>query len=155
MDGAPRGFYIFRNGFIAILGLMHFSASASPISVQQIGVDRFGKFLAHEVSEEISVNPALRVGEETEDGWKLVILTSGGDEATFFSVVLVRKRFEEIFDQYVFAFNGICAAQRLRFCAREIVANVQEPIAQFETDWRDLSEPDAEGGRTGDAVTGG
>jgi len=134
---------------------VHFSASSAPISIQQIGVDRVGKFLAREVSEEISVNPALRVGGDAEEGWKLVILTSESDEATFYSVVLVRKRFEEIFDQYVFAFNGICAVERLRYCAREIVGNIREPIAQFETDWRDLSQPDDEVGPAGDAATGG
>jgi len=133
---------------------MHFSTSAAPISVQQIGVDRFGKFLAHEVSKEVSINPELGLAEETDDGWKIILLTTGGESATFFSVVLVRKRFEEIFDQYVIAFNGVCAADKLQSCAREIVANVQEPISQFENDWHDLTEPGNGVGPTDGAATG-
>ena len=131
-------------GLFASLAIPWSPASSSPISVQHIGAGELGKFLAHHLNEEIGANPELHLSDNADEGWKVVLLTSEGEGATFYSVVLVRKQFDQVFDQYVFAFQGVCSAERLQACAREIVEKVEEPIAQFETDWRDLSQPDAE-----------
>lgn len=115
---------------------------ANPISVEYLGGDRIGTFLAHEVTEEIAGSAALSVGQADEDGWKLVLLTTESGRVAFYSVILVRKRFAEVFDQYVVAFNGFCSATRLRYCAREIVGRVKDPIDQFERNWRELTLPE-------------
>lgn len=122
--------------------LLHAPASAEKVSIEHSGLDHVGKFLAHEVTEEIARSPILQVGEPDEDGWKLVLLTLAADDASIYSVVLVRKNFDSIFDQYVLAFNGICAIARLEHCAREIVDRVREPISQFDSNWREFSEPE-------------
>jgi hypothetical protein len=150
-----KGFCLVGLGLIGALGIARAPASSAPISLQHIGANKVGKFLAHEVTEEISANQVLRLGQDADDGWKLVLLTSDAENATFYSVVLVRKQFDDVFDQYVFAFQGMCAAEQLRSCARDIVGRVQEPIAQFESDWRDLSEAPPEPERKGEAATSG
>lgn len=153
MNRLSRGVCLLGLGLIASLAIPRSPASSSPISVQHIGISQIGKFLAHHLTEEIAANPALHLTDDAEEGWKVVLLTSEGEGATFYSVVLVRKQFDQVFDQYVFAFQGVCAVAALQNCAREIVAKVEEPIAQFETDWRDLSEPDAEAARQSEAAT--
>lgn len=145
MNRLSRGVCLLGLGLIASLAIPWSPASSSPISVQHIGGGNVGKFLAHHLTEEIAVNPALNLSDDAEEGWKVVLLTSEVEDAAFYSVVLVRKQFDQVFDQYVFAFQGVCSVERLQNCAREIVAKAEEPIAQFETNWRDLSEPDAEG----------
>lgn len=140
-------------GLFASLAIPWSPASSSPISVQHIGAGQIGRFLTHHLNEEIGANPELHLSDDADEGWKVVLLTSEGEGSTFYSAVLVRKQFDQVFDQYVFAFQGVCAVARLQNCAREIVAKLKEPIAQFETDWRDLSEPDAEAVGQSQAVT--
>lgn len=140
-------------GLFASLAIPWSPASSSPISVQQIGSGQLGKFLAHHLNEEIGANSDLHLSDNADEGWKVVLLTSEGGGSTFYSAVLVRKQFDQVFDQYVFAFQGVCALTRLENCAREIVAKVKEPITQFETDWRDLSEPDEEAEGQNQAAT--
>jgi hypothetical protein len=129
-------------GLIAAIGIARVPASSAPVSLQHIGDSKAGTSLASAVTEEISATQILRVGQDADEGWKLVLLTSNAeaDGTTFYSVVLVRKQFDDVFDQYVFAFQGRCAAEQLQTCARDIVGRVQEPIAQFESNWRDLSQ---------------
>lgn len=155
MNRRLAGICLLGLGLIASLGISRFPASSAPISVQHVGTSPIGKFLTHEVTKEIAANQELHVGGDAEDGWKIVLLTSDGQGTTFYSVVLVRKQFEAVFDQYVFSFQGICPAERLQLCAREIVGKVREPISQFEADWEEMSTPDADGGRQRDASTTG
>ncbi|MEO0056681.1 MAG: hypothetical protein RIT17_111, partial [Pseudomonadota bacterium] len=114
-------------GLIAAIGIARVPVSSAPVSLQHIGDSKAGTSLAGAVSEEISGNQILRVGQDADEGWKLVLLTSNteGDAeiegATFYSVILVRKQFDDVFDQYVFAFQGRCAAEQLQTCARDIV----------------------------------
>jgi hypothetical protein len=152
---SSKAFCLFGLGLVAALGIAHRPASSAPISLEHIGANKVGKFLAHEVSEEISTTDMLRVGQDADDGWKLVLLTLDVEGATFYSVVLVRKQFDDVFDQYVFAFHGTCAVEQLRSCARDIVGRVQEPIVQFESDWRDMSGAPLEPGRPQEAATSG
>jgi hypothetical protein len=141
-----KGIGLVAVGLIAAIGIARVPAYSAPVSLQHIGDSKAGTSLAGAVSEEISTNQILRVGQDADEGWKLVLLTSNaeGDAevhgATFYSVILVRKQFDDVFDQYVFAFQGRCAAEQLQTCARDIVGRVQEPIAQFESNWRDLSQ---------------
>jgi hypothetical protein len=116
--------------------------SASPVSVEHIGADRIGRILSHEVAEEIAGSAFLSIAAADADGWKLVLLTTEKGRGAFYSVVLVRKRFEDVFDQYVIAFNGTCDAAKLSSCAREIVERVRDPIDRFEQNWRELSLPE-------------
>ncbi len=68
-------------------------------------------------------------------------MTMASDNATSYSVVLVRKRFDEVFDQFVVAFNGNCPLANLGLCAQEIVEHVRDPISQFESNWREPAAP--------------
>jgi hypothetical protein len=120
--------------------------SASPVSVEHVGADRIGRVLSHEVAEEIASSAFLSIAAADADGWKLVLLTMENGRSAFYSVVLVRKRFEDVFDQYVIAFNGTCDAAKLRYCAREIVEQVRDPIDRFEQNWRELSLPEEKDG---------
>jgi hypothetical protein len=147
VDRVSKGFCVLALGLMASLGFAYFPASSAPISVEHIGTNKIGKFLASEVTEQISASQSLRVGEDAADGWKLVLLTSDGEGATFYSVVVVRKQAEQVFDQYVLVFHGICAVDRLEHCAGEIVRKAQEPITQFEAEWREMSGPDTKVGR--------
>ena len=132
---------VFMAALICACTVIPARGSASPVSVEYVGTDRIGRFLAHELTEEIAGSPALSVGKADAEGWKLVLLTTGNGRSAFYSVVLVRKRFEDVFDQYVIAFNGICSAASLNSCAREILAQVSDPIDRFERNWRELSLP--------------
>lgn len=134
--------FLWSLGVVGFL-FLHAPVSAEKVSIEHYGLDRVGKFLAHEVTEEIARSPILQVSEQNEDGWKLVLLTLEADDASIYSVVLVRKNFDTIFDQYVLAFNGVCAIGRLGHCAREIVDKVQEPINQFDSNWREFAEPES------------
>lgn len=153
MNRLSKGICLLGLGLIASLAIPQSPASSSPISVQHMGASQVGKFLAHHLTEEIAANPVLHLTDDAEEGWKVVLLTSEGEGATFYSVVLVRKQFDQVFDQYVSAFQGVCAVTRLQNCAREIVAKVEEPIAQFETDWPELSALDAEAEVQSEAAT--
>jgi len=125
------------------LALARFPASRAPLSVQHVEVSRIGRFLAHELTREISASDRLRASEDADDGWKIILLTSDSGNTTFYSAILVRKQFDEVFDQYVFATQGACPSDSLGPCARDIIQRVQEPIVQFQSDWKDHSEPGA------------
>jgi hypothetical protein len=156
MGRLPIGLCIVALGLLASLALARIPASSeAPLSVQHVEVSRLGRFLAHEVTEEISASRGLRVSEDGEDGWKLVLLTSDRDEITFYSAILIRKQFDDVFDQYVIAFQGTCAVVALQSCARDIVQRVQEPIAEFESSWEELSEPANEAENRGAAASVG
>lgn len=137
MGRITKGLVVLGLGLFAGLAIARSQAASAPISVQHIGTSQTGRFLEHEVKQAIAASSTLGMGEEADEGWKLILLTSEKEGAAFYSVVLVRKQFEEVFDQYVVAFHGICTVEQLPDCAREIVGKVEEPAVQFETNWRD------------------
>jgi hypothetical protein len=154
-----KGIGLVAVGLIAAIGIARVPASSAPVSLQHIGANKVGSSLADAVTGEISATRVLRVGQDAEEGWKIVLLTSNAngdaeaEAATFYSVILVRKQFDDVFDQYVFAFQGRCAADQLQPCARDIIGQVQEPITQFESDWRDLSQAPSEPASEREQVT--
>ncbi|MDC8755960.1 hypothetical protein OIK40_15035 [Erythrobacter sp. sf7] len=127
-------------GAAAGLAFARFPASSAPLSIQHAEVSRIGKLLADEVTREVSASHLLRASEDADDGWKIILLTSDKDEFTFYSAILIRKQFDDVFDQYVFAFQGTCRVDALNFCARDIVGKVEGPIMQFQNDWKEFSE---------------
>lgn len=118
------------------------TALAEPVSVAHSGSDALGKRLAVELTQEVMRHPDLTATAETDRGWKIVLVTIANDGATTFSVSLVNKAPEALFDYYVTSFVGVCGAQRLESCAGEIVAKVLEPIDAYERNWREFAEAD-------------
>lgn len=137
MGVITKGLVCLGIGLIAFLTFSRSHAASAPISVEHTGTSQVGRFLAHEVKQTIAASQTLGLGDEADEGWELILITSEKESATFYSVVLVRKQFEDVFDQYVIAFHGTCTAEQLQQCAREIVNKVEEPAVQFEANWRD------------------
>jgi hypothetical protein len=139
------------------MGLLGGSASVptvaedaiAKISVEYSGSDRIGNLLVYELRNEIDRSPALVVGDDGDDGWKIVVLTmEGPDSSTIYSTTLVRKNFDRAFDYFLITDIGVCQAETLPRCARDIVAGIEGPVIDYDTNWQESeATAAAQGGR--------
>jgi hypothetical protein len=129
-------------GLIVSFGLQQSPSSASLVSVQNASADGAGENIVQEVGKEISKSSSLKFGQNEDKGWKIIILSSDFQSFYVYSAILIRKKFDSLFDEYVFSFSGKCDIDSSNYCAKEIVHKIQEPIDQFRRDWKEFSSPD-------------
>jgi hypothetical protein len=67
----------------------------------------------------------------------LLTIDGAGEAAgsTIYSVTLVRKNFDREFDSYVTGGLGLCRGSELPGCARDIVTDIEGPMADYRLDW--------------------
>ena len=108
---------------------------AEPVSITHSGGDPVGTKLALELIQEVIRHPDLSAVGEIDSGWKVVLLTVESDGSTTFSVSLVKKAPDQIFDFFVTSFVGVCGLQRVPSCAQEIVEAIEQPLSVLNANW--------------------
>ncbi|MEM1197103.1 MAG: hypothetical protein AAGH57_13435 [Pseudomonadota bacterium] len=111
---------------------------AEPVSINHSGEDAVGARLAFELVQEIIRHPALSAGSEIDPGWKVVLHTVETAGSTTFSVSLVKKAPDQIFDYFVNSFVGVCGSKRVKSCAQSVIARIEEPIALHHANWKEF-----------------
>jgi len=107
------------------------------VSIEHSGTDRLGRLLAYEVRQEVAGSRTMALAADTEDGWKIVLLTLEGSGSTTYAATLVRKNFDREFDFFVTTAIGMCRGENFPACAKEIVAGFEGPINDYESGWRE------------------